>query len=77
MFDQIYDVRTFYSYNKEGAMIYGMLVATELLNGYSVLEWIQHSDVSSSLVISAFKKEGSIADKVKKEKAMNWSRRIR
>ncbi len=35
--DQIYDVRTVSSYSKEGAMLYEMLAATELLNSYALL----------------------------------------
>ncbi len=53
--DQIYDVRTVSSYSKEGSMLYGMLVATKLLNSYVLLGWIRHSDISSSLFISALK----------------------
>ncbi len=49
-------------------MLSGILMANELLNGYALLGWIRHSDISSSLVISALKKEGSIATKAKKEK---------
>ncbi len=37
-------------------MLYGMLAATELLNGFAILGWICHSDALSSLVISALKK---------------------
>lgn len=67
VFSRIHEVRTQSMDRTQGAMIYGMLLATQLLEGYALLGWIRHPDVSSSLVISALKKDaGHTADMAKK-----------
>ena len=61
VFSRIHEVRTVSMDRTQGAMIYGMLLATQLLEGYALLGWIRHPDVSSSLVISALKKDAGQA----------------
>ena len=41
-------------------MIYGMLLATQLLEAYSEVGWIRHPDVSSALVVASHKREGNV-----------------
>ena len=46
-------------------MIYGMLLATDLLEEYSTLGWIWHPDISSALVMASLQREvGSPSGKV-------------
>ena len=67
VFVRIHEVRTQSMDRTQGAMIYGQLLATQLLEGYALLGWIRHPDVSSSLVISALKKDaGQTATMAKK-----------
>ena len=67
VFTRIHEVRTQSMDRTQGAMIYGMLLSTQLLEGYALLGWIRHPDVSSSLVISALKKDaGQAANMAKK-----------
>ena len=61
VFSRIHEVRTVSMDRTQGAMIYGMLLASQLLEGYALLGWIRHRDVSSSLVISALKKDAGQA----------------
>ena len=49
-------------------MIHGSLLCTIMLDGYAILGLFEHLDMSSSLVISALKKEGALAFKAKKTK---------
>ncbi len=41
-----------------------------MLDGYSMLGWIIHSDILSSLVISVLKKEVFLVSKAKKAKGL-------
>ena len=41
----------------DGAMLYGMLVASELLDAFADLHWIRHPNVSSALVVAALQKD--------------------
>ena len=50
------------------AIIYRMLQATQLLEGFAELGWIHHPDVSSALVVAPLQKDGkSIDDEVLQE----------
>ena len=48
-------------------MLYGMLKATVLLEGYVAVQWIRHPDVSSSLVIASLQREGKLMDEAVKK----------
>ena len=48
------------------AIIYRMLQATQLLEGFAVLCWIRHPDVPSALVVATLQKEGKTADEALK-----------
>ena len=65
--ERIHEVRTVTMDRTQGGMIYGMLLACQLLEGYALLGWIRHPDVSSSLVISVLKKDGSQSAQVSKK----------
>ena len=67
VFDRVHEVRTTSLDRTQGGMIYGMLLATQLLEGYALLGWIRHPDVSSSLVISALKRDGNQSASVAKK----------
>ena len=67
VFDRVHVVRTTSMDRTQGGMIYGMLLATQALEGYALLGWIRHPDVSSSLVISALKRDGSQSAAVAKK----------
>ena len=58
VFARVYEVRTTSSQHTVGSMLYGMMRATQLLQGYGELGWIRHPDVSSALVVAALQKEG-------------------
>ena len=58
VFARIFEVRTVASVHTVGSMLYGMMRATQLLQGYGELGWIRHPDVSSALVVAALQKEG-------------------
>ena len=67
VFSRIHEMRTVSMDRTQGAMVYGMLLSTQLLEGYALLGWIRHPDVSSSLVIAALKKDaGHTATMAKK-----------
>ena len=67
VFARIHEVRTVSMDRTQGGMIYGMLLSCQLLEGYALLGWIRHPDVSSSLVISALKKDGTQAGQTAKK----------
>ena len=48
------------------AIIYGMLQATQLFEGYAVLGWISHPDVSLALVVASLQKDKKSADEALK-----------
>ena len=58
VFGRIFEVRTVAPVHTVGSMLYGMMHATQLLQGYGELRWIRHPDVSSALVVAALQKEG-------------------
>ena len=58
VFRRVYEVRTVSTKQSIGAMIYGMLRATNLLDDYTALDWIRHPDVSSALVVASLQREG-------------------
>ena len=58
VFRRVYEVRTVSTEQSIGAMIYGMLRATNLLDDYTALDWIRHPDVSSALVVASLQREG-------------------
>lgn len=62
----MHEVRTTSTDHTEGAMLYGMLRATQLLAGYGDLGWIRHPDVSSALVVASLQKEGTAIHRVEK-----------
>lgn len=69
VFKRIFDVRKLSLIKTLGGMIYGMLKSTTLLEGYAVLGWIRHPDVSSALVLASLQKEGrAVNDNMKKLK---------
>ena len=39
-------------------MIFGIMKATELLDGYGKLEWIRHPDISSAMIIASLQRDG-------------------
>ena len=49
-----------------GAMIYGMLQATQLLEVFAALGWIRHLDISLALVVASLQKEGKAVDETVK-----------
>ncbi len=67
---RINDVRTVSSLNFKENMIYWPFVSTKMLDGYSMLKWVRHFNVTFSLVILLLKKEGAAASKIKKLKDM-------
>jgi hypothetical protein len=72
VFKRVNDVRTTSTDHTSGAMLYGMLRATQLLSGYGDLGWIRHPDVSSALVVASLQKEGTaIAAVAKSAKEAN------
>jgi hypothetical protein len=58
---RIFEVRTISKDRTVGAMIFGMMNATVLLEGYGTLGWIRHPDVSSALVVASLQREGKKA----------------
>ena len=66
LFTRVYEVRTVSADKTLGAMIYGMLRATQLLEGFAALGWIRHPDVSSALVVASLQKEGKSVDEALK-----------
>ena len=66
IFKRVHEVRTTSTDHTEGAMLYGMLRATQLLAGYGDLGWIRHPDVSSALVVASLQKEGTAIHRVEK-----------
>lgn len=64
---RIYNVRTVSKKLTPGSMLYGMLRATVLLEEYVAVQWIHHSDVSSSLLIASLQREGKIMEEAVKK----------
>ena len=60
LFLHIHEVHTVGDEKTAGTMIYGMLLATQLLEAYSEVGWIRHPDVSSALVVASLKREGNV-----------------
>ena len=58
VFTRIFKVHTVSEYKSLGSMIYGMMRATYLLESYTEMGWIRHSDVSSALVVTSLQREG-------------------
>ena len=67
VFTRIYNVRTVSKRLSPGAMLYGMLRATMLLEEYVAVQWIRHPDVSSSLVIASLQREGKLMEEAVKK----------
>jgi hypothetical protein len=69
VFEHIYEVRSTSADKTPGAMIHGMLRATQMLQSYMELGWIRHPDVSSALVVAALQMEGkAVEGALKKDK---------
>ena len=59
---RVAEVRTVSAVLNEGVMLYGMLLATDLLDAFCDLDWIRHPDVSSALVLAALQRDASAVD---------------
>ena len=57
LFTRIHEVRSVSDDTTLGAMIYGMLRASHLLESFAELGWIRHPDVSSALVVASLQRE--------------------
>ena len=69
VFTRIFDVRKLSLIRTLGGMIYGMPKATTLLEGYAVLGWVCHPDVSLPLVLASLQKEDrAVNDSMRKIK---------
>ena len=53
IFAQEYDVLNGSVDRTPGAMLYGMLLSSELLKAFATLGWIRHPGVSSALVVAS------------------------
>jgi len=58
VFRRVYEVMTVSTEQSVGAMIYGVLRATNLLDDYTALDWIRHPDVPLALVVASPQREG-------------------
>ena len=66
LFLRIYEVRLVPDDSTLGAMIYGMLRATQLLESFAELGGIRHPDGSSALVVASLQKEAKRLDEALK-----------
>ena len=58
VFRRVHAVRTITVTMTDGARLFGVLKAIELLDEFADAEWIRHPDLSSALVLAALQKDG-------------------